>query len=1159
MADKSLFPSGVEVHSRTLTYESDARIEDLKQLTVDATSTGVEEGLEVTVNGGDNTKIDVAVGSAYAPNGEYMTLSSAQTGLTVPLNTPNTLNYVLLIYDETDSLPESHETDGTTQNTRRNVTPRVVVLNPTDYAALPATDSVMSNNALDRAALLAVITGSGGALTSSNIGPPTTFFNVLQISQPISITGITVIDVDPNTTPGTGTLAFTPGPPGSATWSAPGDTPGASMPFPSSGTYILTSTGGETLTVNVTVSLLPIGAASDSIAVTNVYGQDVPRFTAEDKLHRSMTGSGIATTTNPHGMTLDDLSPGAAGSLEGHQDVMHANGILRTSNANLFTATVNTGGAPDQVTVTNFTTGDAVYINGKRIEDLDSSNIVTFTDGTVEPATYLIYVNQDSIIQKQQIARFPVVATALLEDKIQILDVVGMTAPGPYNLTWTTAGTIQWDVGPAITAPSVDHIIRAYSANRVGYVDLWVKGGVAAPGVNETDSITLTALPADEENIPLATVAWAGSALGFVGFGFGASNTPNFAFDKRLFGTLDESNTRLDAGMIDTAQFIEEDLGTGIIVRSRTQPGTTINEFTVADAFSEAASVAAFAFPNVNIVGFAAYVGGRRFEIPSDNHVLTDNMTNRAYVDSEGQIQISTDSWVDIIAAQHGKPILRLYDFVVAAGVLNPSYATGGNLRTYIGHKRNQPMGVVALNQDSQASITSTAGDALTVTGVGHGVVGTGGTAPGFQGGRFTGSGANNAGVVGIGVGTGSGLAGTGGAAGNGVTGTATGTSAFNNGVYGLGNNPTTVAIQGGTGVAGVGGENVGVIASGTGAMGGTGAVGFGGNGQDGTGTSVGGVGGVGGDFRGGEGGIGGASNGSGGYGVYIIGGYGPVASSGVGGYGAYIQGGNGGGVGNNVGGEGVRMVGGNASGTQVGGSAVWGTGGNGGGRPGRGALFEAGAAISTVIGNTGVIGIGTGNVGFDFGYGVYGRNNSAGTDGIGVKGEGIGAGVEARPMTFSTTGVGLRVNGGNIEYTNNQTISAAQGYANTLTHKNVCKAWAKFTITWGGAFSANSIVIDGGFNMTQSAGDQLTNSNRAFLRMVTGTGDPGGCIAIAQLSQAIGAPSDIWSCKPLVTNIAGPITQIQINSCYHYDPGALTQPTLGDTWVMFVEVYGPQ
>jgi hypothetical protein len=70
MSNRSTFPDGIEVHSRHLTFESESRIADRKDDILNQSMTGVVSGLEVTVNGGDDTKIDVAAGSGYAPNCE---------------------------------------------------------------------------------------------------------------------------------------------------------------------------------------------------------------------------------------------------------------------------------------------------------------------------------------------------------------------------------------------------------------------------------------------------------------------------------------------------------------------------------------------------------------------------------------------------------------------------------------------------------------------------------------------------------------------------------------------------------------------------------------------------------------------------------------------------------------------------------------------------------------------------------------------------------------------------------------------------------------------------------------------------------------------------------------------------------------------------------
>jgi hypothetical protein len=904
--NRSLYPDGCEVHQRHLTYESNAKAATILQGVVDSATRGVVSGLGITVNGSVNTKIDVASGYGYAPNGEHVVLDVSQTAVSLSSNTLGILNYVLLMYDEINSAPEAHESNGTTQNTKAVVTPRLIVLTSTQYAALPATDAVLSNNAKDRALLVGIVTGTGGALTGGAIESPSVFNTVLQTDQPTNITGVSIVSVSSDTTLGTGTLDFDSGTT-ALTWQAPGDgSPGSPVSLTATGSYTLTSSGGATLQVSVEFSVLPITDQTDSITVVSLYAQSIPRFSAEDFQHRSMMGSGIPTENNPHGMTIEDLSPGASGSLEVHQDLEHSNGIVRTSASSLLSASVNTAPAPDNVSLVNFAPGDVAYVNGKKIESLASSSTVAFGDGSTEAGTYGIFLNQDSTLFKQLVAKFP--SSSNLSDKVQILDVVGMSA-GSYSLTWTNAGggSLSWNSGPSVAATSIDHIIRLYSSNRVGYLDVYIKGG-ATPGSPQTDSITVLAAPTADEVLPLVNVGWSGSASGFVGYGFGASNSPNAVFDKRLFGTLSELETRKDAGMVNAAQLTADLLGDGLLVRSHTQSGTSNNEVSVSSAFADAFVMGALAGgPSITITGGSAYLGGRRLDAATTTLSLTNNATNRIYLNANGVITFSTSSWASIIAGQLNSPIQRLYEEVISSG----SESSRVDLREYVGQKRDAAMGVVALNVNKQVTIGATSGISLVITGSGSSLIQpslsvTGGTDSGVAA-DFVGGTPDGYGITVLGTGTGNGIGTTGGSGGG------TGLTATGGGSNGLGIDSLGTGTEAGIYTEGGATSGPGLVAQG-GAPNGDGlqatAAGTG-AGLKGTASSTAGSSGVSGVGAGNNPGVKGAGAGSGAGGTFTGG-----SSAGPGG--SFTGGAGGSGVssvGGSSGGDGAALTGGSGNG----------------------------------------------------------------------------------------------------------------------------------------------------------------------------------------------------------------------------------------------------
>ena len=110
--DRSLYPEGVEVHQVDLERTETTKAFHILQRQTDSTITGVVSGFDVTINSGDNTLIDVASGTGYTPNGEYIEFSGPQTGLALSDYTASVTNFVLAIYTEIESDLQPHETSG---------------------------------------------------------------------------------------------------------------------------------------------------------------------------------------------------------------------------------------------------------------------------------------------------------------------------------------------------------------------------------------------------------------------------------------------------------------------------------------------------------------------------------------------------------------------------------------------------------------------------------------------------------------------------------------------------------------------------------------------------------------------------------------------------------------------------------------------------------------------------------------------------------------------------------------------------------------------------------------------------------------------------------------------------------------------------------------
>jgi hypothetical protein len=565
MMDRSLYPEGVEVHQRDLERTETTKAFHIIQRHGDNAEYGVVTGA-VTVNTTDGTTVDVSSVSGYAPNGEYIDASTTQ-GLELADYTLGAVNFVVCIYRENDVNPQPHETLNEVFPTSAVRDSELKILTETEYNNLPVSDDNLANDSYDRALVIAkvVARGIGVNLTSGDITNPTTFTSAITISTTGSITGTDIINIDNTTNTGNGTLTFTFSTK-EFTWQAPGDTaPGAPVSVLVSGTYVVSSGSGKTLTLQVIVSNLPGSNQTDTITITNVYSQSVSRHTATDFHHRSLIGSGIPSIRNPHGLTLEDLS-GSSGSIEAHQDLFHSNGILRISSASVLATTVNTVTVPDQLTITPPTGTDLFYLNGIKHEQLSNPSVV-FTDVVADAqAVFDIYVVEGTggtaSLEKRERFRYATTPPPLLSTVVQIIDISrGVAATGSARIFFDDSeDELSFDsgtgtFGPPVRIPTTSaSTLRLYDENQQHYVDVYSDalsnwGGVTGSDITET--LTVFALPTDielEERLRISAVVYSGST-GFLGYGFGSANSPNTVLDRRYFGVTGLEDLRGDVGV----------------------------------------------------------------------------------------------------------------------------------------------------------------------------------------------------------------------------------------------------------------------------------------------------------------------------------------------------------------------------------------------------------------------------------------------------------------------------------------------------------------------------------------------------------------------------------------------------------------------------------
>ncbi len=582
--DRSLFPQGVVVDQPDLERTEATKSFHILQRHLDNAIMGaLTIGDIVTANIGDATLIDIAAFTGYAPNGEFVESTVVITGQQLSDYTNDIINLIVGMYTETNSDLKPHETDGTSKATSATRSIRIRVFTQAEFNALPATDSNLNNDAQDRALVVARVTaqGVGINLVPQNIEQVSIFGSALSaVNTTNNITGVSIIAIDRTTITGIGELAFDFVSPTeqNITWKAPGDgTPGPAQNISISGAFILTSSGDNTLTIQVSAGATPGSDVNDNITITNIYSQNVPRHTSEDLQHRSLIGSGTPTTTNPHGLTTEDL--GISGDqVEAHQDLFHSNGILRNSAADVLATIV--AGSPDEVIITQPVVGDSFYLNGIEHNAI-SPGIVSFSDITSDlQALFDIYIVEGisglASINRVKRIEYDVVPTENggandIADALQLKDVarnvailVGDTAEIFYDDTAKTLSFyISSDAGIGSSTAHVNAVsvptgsatsLRLFNETGTTYIDVfsdiltnWALNGVS----DKTEPLAISALPSAidlESRLLITTAMFSGTSTKFVGVGFGGgTHAVNTITDKRLFGVTSLNDLRDDA------------------------------------------------------------------------------------------------------------------------------------------------------------------------------------------------------------------------------------------------------------------------------------------------------------------------------------------------------------------------------------------------------------------------------------------------------------------------------------------------------------------------------------------------------------------------------------------------------------------------------------
>ena len=554
--ERTIYADGVIVDSPQLQNTETTKAFEILRDRLDNWESGIESGLVLTVNAVNQNRVDLSSGTGYDPIGDYVNVPTNQLNIPLADNTLGALNFVYLFYTETLAVPEPHETNGTAPFTQALGSFFLQVLTAAQFALLPLTDPTFASNSQDRALLVGRVLATGGNLSATSISQPPPWRTLNFANIPSGFQGVSIIAVSDNTPTGSSGLLIYSTSPTTLAWQAPGELgPGTPVSIPVSGNYTLTALGGSTIQVSVTFAALPASGATEQVVITGLYFQQVPRMSSTDRHHRSLLGTGIPSPTNPHGMSIDDISPGMAEEITFHQRLMHEAGIYRGSVPTCLQATIIEVVGADSLAINAPIGSDTYWVQGTRQVAIANTAVV-FTDSLPGSTRelYEIWVDPNRNVLRNKRLTFPSVSQLpFAENSIVYLDP--LIGPGAYPLTWISfgpgsGGGLQFNTGPTTLVPptTTSGLFNVRAPNGT-LVQFWISNLSSLPSVAGTYTDTITVVNPAIDNtqfIVICQVMWTGLTAKL---GFTSSRgvvTPRL-LDQRLFGTLTDFNIRDDA------------------------------------------------------------------------------------------------------------------------------------------------------------------------------------------------------------------------------------------------------------------------------------------------------------------------------------------------------------------------------------------------------------------------------------------------------------------------------------------------------------------------------------------------------------------------------------------------------------------------------------
>lgn len=310
---------------------------------------GIIEGLNVSPSSTVDGAVDVTKGSAVLPNKEIVQILVDQSAVGLASSTSGDLNIVAVKYEESFSEPKPSINGGVTNLVFADPTPEIKVYTSSDFISLSSSD-------LEKMLVIAVVVAAGAsvAIPPADIHQASEDVNILDLSNLEILKGVIIKSTNVDSTPLQGSIRYdvqnkflsfvSPNNPSPPPLTGGGPSPVAidtSLRDPV--TLILidpTTSPIDTLEVEVYGTSLPDSLSSfdsarlqelqdsgriNSVIINEVldfrglYSQnstevqdglikETKKSSAVDRRHRQKIGSGLTTSSNPHGLSLADIT-----------------------------------------------------------------------------------------------------------------------------------------------------------------------------------------------------------------------------------------------------------------------------------------------------------------------------------------------------------------------------------------------------------------------------------------------------------------------------------------------------------------------------------------------------------------------------------------------------------------------------------------------------------------------------------------------------------------------------------------------------------------------------------------------------------------------------------------------------------------------------------